>query len=937
MTSPDRLPDLFARALELDPEGRRALVAATAEEDPTLAAELARLLADAEQEPSPLDRSPWRELTEQPAAESPLPPRIGPYRVLRELGRGGMGRVYLAEQEGEGFRRRVALKVVEPRGPAGTSPELERRVRAERRILAELEHPGIARFYDAGRDAGGAWYLALEYVEGRDLLDHVRVGAFGTVEKLQLFLEVVDAVAYAHSREIVHRDLKPANILVGADGRPRLLDFGIAKLLATDPAAPVTETRAEHRALTPAYASPEQFRGDRITPASDVFSLGVVLYELIAEVRPFAPDTGSSLELERAVLGEHPRAPSDAARRHALGRDGGRGRSRTTDSGVSRRALDVVCLKALEKNPHDRYRTAAELAADLRAVLERAPVGAVDARRRRSARAALAAALVAAGVAALVVTRSIRTTAGPPAVGLAPWPSSEAVPLEELRRRFAAAPENLLAGAQLVTGLVNRGHAGEAATVIGRLRQLPGASGDPLVDYAESVVATHLDEPQRALALSTRALAGVAASGRGDRNALAVRIRIGRARSLSDLGQTEESERELEAAAEEARQTGDPEVLSLALNDLAVARLMAGDFDAGERLLEEGLVAAREAGERSRVALIQRNLGGIAVHRGRPDLAEDRYREAMGISEALGRERQAASTRSELSFAVRDQGRAKEADRLLAEAVGRLRALDNETALADALFLLARAAIDRAAPEEVVAIAAEIEAGAHASGNPSSLAQAEWARALAAACRDELETARVRFAQAHRLLADSGNLDLASEAAVELAVAELESSGLSAVALDRLPAADSGGIAAFTAEALRARLDAESGRPLEARRRLERLGEATALSPSLSRRLAYLSARAELARAERRFEPARGDLETAAAAALDAGRELDALRLALRLAALDLERGEPLLAVGGASRVADGAAARGLAALATRARDLVREASAVAARGAAND
>lgn len=277
------LEELFGRALEADAGERARLLERLASEDPEAARRLAALLRAAEADDSPLDVDPWTRLPADETDEEPMPERIGPYRVLSELGRGGMGRVYLALQEGEGFARRIAVKVV---APEGDRPEIERRFRQERRILAGLDHPGIARFVDAGRDAAGRWYLALEYVEGTDLVDFARERALSTRDRLRLFLAVLDAVAHAHSRGVVHRDLKPANVLVDAAGRPRLLDFGIAKLLDAEPAA--TRTRTAVRALTPAYASPEQVRGETVSPASDVFSLGVVLYELLAGVRPSA-------------------------------------------------------------------------------------------------------------------------------------------------------------------------------------------------------------------------------------------------------------------------------------------------------------------------------------------------------------------------------------------------------------------------------------------------------------------------------------------------------------------------------------------------------------------------------------------------------------------------------------------------------------------------
>ncbi|KAB2962836.1 MAG: serine/threonine protein kinase, partial [Thermoanaerobaculia bacterium] len=312
----ESLDELFGRALDLDAGERARLLAEVAAEDPARAERLAALLRAAAGGTSPLDSDPWASLeAEESAEEEALPDRIGPYRVLSELGRGGMGRVYLALQVGDGFERRLAVKVVVPEGDR---PDIERRFRQERGILARLDHPGIARFHDAGRDDAGRWYLALEYVEGSNLIDYARERRLATAERLRLFLAVLEATAYAHSRAIVHRDLKPSNILVGADGRPRLLDFGIAKLLDGDPSISATQTQTSFRALTPAYASPEQVRGEPVSTASDVFSLGVVLYELLSGVRPFRGDRDSRSSLERRILETDPEPPSTASRRAAV-------------------------------------------------------------------------------------------------------------------------------------------------------------------------------------------------------------------------------------------------------------------------------------------------------------------------------------------------------------------------------------------------------------------------------------------------------------------------------------------------------------------------------------------------------------------------------------------------------------------------------------------
>ena len=370
-SSADRLPELYARALELDAAGRERLFEDLAAEDPAIGAQLEALLAAGAQQDGALERSPWQLVNTGPGEgpDAPLPERVGPYPVLAEIGRGGMGRVFLARQAGEGFERQIALKVL---ATAGAGPELARRFREESRILAGLEHPGIARFYDAGRDESGTWYLALEYVEGEDLLAYAANQRLGLAERLRLFLQVLDAVEYAHRRLVVHRDLKPSNLMVDRAGRARLLDFGISRIVDPEADDGAGGPRTEVRALTPAYASPEQLRGERATTAADVYSLGIVLYELLCGRRPFAESPGSPL-VPRAD--RDPPPPSSTAAPSA-----------GIAAPVPRRALegdlDAIVLKALRSEPEQRYRSAADFAADLRRWLAAEPVAARRGGRR---------------------------------------------------------------------------------------------------------------------------------------------------------------------------------------------------------------------------------------------------------------------------------------------------------------------------------------------------------------------------------------------------------------------------------------------------------------------------------------------------------------------------------------------------------------------------
>lgn len=338
-------------------------------------------------------------------------PLVPGYRILGRLGRGGSGTVYLAEQVRPEFSRIVALKIVDRAGDADSA----RRVEDERRILAQLEHPGIARLYDAGLTPSGQPFLAMERVDGSPISEHCERRALTVEARLELFLSVLEAVDYAHRSGVVHRDLKPGNILVSADGQAKLLDFGIARVVAAE--GEEEETRTLSRAMTPAYASPEQVLGQRVTAASDIYSLGVVLYELLAGTSPYLVDGTRFATFEDAVRGQDPEPPSTAVTRSTHVPPGADARpERERRRRALRGDIDAVVLRALRKEPAARYGSVREFAHDLRQVLAGQPVEARTANRRyrwlrrlrRHRRSLAAAAVVAAalGLLALPATRA---------------------------------------------------------------------------------------------------------------------------------------------------------------------------------------------------------------------------------------------------------------------------------------------------------------------------------------------------------------------------------------------------------------------------------------------------------------------------------------------------------------------------------------------------
>jgi serine/threonine protein kinase/Tol biopolymer transport system component len=355
-----RLEALLDAAFDIPPAEREAFLRCECGDDSALIAEVLEILEGGERPGSVLDVPAQKLAAPLLPNDDLLPPpeRVGPYRVERPIGEGGMGTVYLARRDDGQFDQRVALKLV--RRGLHLDARIVRRFREERQILASLNHPGIARLLDGGLTEDGLPFFAMEVVEGLPIDRYCDARSLNVDQRLELFTRVCDAVAHAHGNQIVHRDIKPSNILVPDTGDPRLLDFGIAKLL--DSATEATElTRRSERLLTPEYASPEQIRGESVVVASDVYCLGVVLYELLTGRRPFERAQRTAYELERAVLDEDPTLPSNVVRR------GSQRRQLKGD-------LDAIVLTAMDKDPARRYASAAEFAADVRRYLDGKPV-----------------------------------------------------------------------------------------------------------------------------------------------------------------------------------------------------------------------------------------------------------------------------------------------------------------------------------------------------------------------------------------------------------------------------------------------------------------------------------------------------------------------------------------------------------------------------------
>jgi non-specific serine/threonine protein kinase/serine/threonine-protein kinase len=366
-----RLKELFFAALERPAAERGPFLEAVCAGDADLHARLSGLLEAAREGDGFLEVPP--ELPADPSDGLAAGARLGPWEIVREIGRGGMGAVYEARRAEGDFTRRTAVKVVRPEI---ATPFFVERFRKERRILAGLDHPHIARLIDAGAASDGLPYVVLEYVEGEPLLDHCAARGLGVVERLRLFRQICAAVDYAHRNLVVHRDLKPSNILVTAEGVPKLLDFGIAKLLEPETGSGPQATMTQLHLLTPEYASPEQFGGGRITTATDVYSLGVVLYELLTGRRPFYFGTSDPREIARLVGELQPPKPSvrvtrpepePASVKPPPGTPGKLARRLRGD-------LDTIVMTAMRKEPDRRYASVGALSEDVLRHLEGRPI-----------------------------------------------------------------------------------------------------------------------------------------------------------------------------------------------------------------------------------------------------------------------------------------------------------------------------------------------------------------------------------------------------------------------------------------------------------------------------------------------------------------------------------------------------------------------------------
>ena len=704
----NRIQTLFDASLERPPDEREAFLQTACGDEPDLMAEVRSLLAaDADAHPM-LDSLALDALALPPdlLPDGILPAegeRVGAYRIVRSLGRGGMGAVFLAERADGQFEQRVALKLI--RGGAA-STQIVRRFQSERQILARLHHPHIARLLDGGITAEGQPWFAMEYVDGIPLDQYCEQHDCSIVERLQIMRTVCDAVQYAHRRLIVHRDLKPSNILVTADGTVKLLDFGIAKVLSGgERPSDSALTQTGRAVMTPAYAAPEQVQHAPVTTATDVYALGVVLYELLADRRPSDLTDCSPAEIERIVGTQSPESPSTvapAARRRPLRGD-----------------LDTIVLKALRKEPERRYASAEQLSDDLRRHLDGHPVTARPAavvyrtrkflqRNRGAVGAAVAVVLLVASIVVVYTVqlaqerdRAQRETAKAEEVAtflqdiFAVSDPSESrgdtITARELLDRGAARIETELAGQPevqtqmlLVTGEVY-GSLGLYDDAEAQLNQALAARqslhGERHIQVAEVHNALGVLHEQRgryeeAAEAHRSALAIQRDAGAGGEPLLDVaRSLHSLAHAQMRLGHYDEAERQIrEALAIKRQQFGDTHLETAhSLNVLGDVLTHQRRFVEAEAIHRDVLAPRRRllGDDHLDVAVSLHNLGALLTNQERYDEAEGLYREALQVWRTLyGDDHQEiANTLSQLAVAVGQQGRYAEAESMHREAL----------------------------------------------------------------------------------------------------------------------------------------------------------------------------------------------------------------------------------------------------------------------------
>jgi non-specific serine/threonine protein kinase/serine/threonine-protein kinase len=661
-----RVTELFEQATQ-QPAAERLRWLDGVCDDAAVRAEVEAMLAAYDTDPEFLEQpTDAAGAMEEAVADALVGRRLGAYRLVRQVGRGGMGVVYEAQRDDQEFDRRAAVKVL----PVWRSASFGERFRFERRVLAGLDHPGIARLIDAGTTPDGVTYVVLEYIDGQPVTTWCQGRTIA--EQVALAERICEAVTYAHQRLVIHRDLKPANILVTAEGQPKLLDFGIAALVADDGASRGT-TRTGQHSFTPEFASPEQVRGERVTTATDVYSLGVLLYVMLTGRAPYSLSGLTPLQVIQTICDVDPPAPSAGAPPQV--------------QSLLHGDLDAVLLKALRKHPADRYGSVAEFAADLRAWRTGHPVSAAPAsmtyrarrfvsRNRKAVAAATAVvvALAAGGAATLWQARiaqlerdkaqnrfrqiqefsrsllfdvhdALRNVPGATearrllldrAVTFLDGLAADAGDDPALELELAAAYQQLAK----VQGNQFSENVGDTAGAVASLRKA--------VRYIDAL---HRDDPA-----DTRVLT------------LAVHIHFDLAAILSERVDTSAKDEQAVHAALvyelETRHGADPEtvaVVASGYSDIGRLRVDGGDIPGGGRAYERSvaLYDSLPPGEhplsvvRAHAFALKR-LGAVLLREGDFGRSEQRYRQALALDEEAARRDDRPAVRYDITFTMSD-------------------------------------------------------------------------------------------------------------------------------------------------------------------------------------------------------------------------------------------------------------------------------------------
>lgn len=691
-----QVKSLFQLVLEQPPPDRPAFLERACGADRELFSQVRELLRSDSTSEDFLEKpaiTPISKVLADAAADlqDSIPSHIGPYAIQRPLGSGGMGAVYLAVRDDQSYQRQVAIKIIRK---GMESERILQRFRRERQIIASLDHPNIARLLDGGATDDGRPYIVMEYVEGMPIDAWCDQRRLNIEQRLRLFLQVCEAIHYAHQNLIIHRDIKPGNILVRPDGTVKLLDFGIAKLMNPDLAVAATEkTATSMRLMTPQYASPEQVKGEPVTTASDVYLLGIVLYELLSGHRPYEVKGDATLEVIRAVGQSEPQCPSEAIFRvtekmlsdgrlqvtkNALLVSGSRERSAADLLKKLQGDIDSIALKSLRRNPAQRYQSAAQLAEDIRSYLSKLPVSSraesPSYRIKLFLRRNTAFALTAAAAALLLVAVTV----------VAVWQATIArqervraeTRFEEVRKMSNALLFDVQEALAPLPGTTpaRRLLVQKALEYLGNLTRETGADDTLRRELAAGYIRVghlqgnpnfaNLGDAAGATASYNKAIALLDEILKRDPgNKQAASDMAGALEALADMqtiaGDSAGAIQTLRRAVALREQSGAaPAVLSASRHNLAVALSNTGDQQEALALAQKAHEAAMGltgAGAQRQMAISHGKIGTVYVRTGDKSHAGTHYREALRLHEQLAdSDPVAARPKRDLSFALED-------------------------------------------------------------------------------------------------------------------------------------------------------------------------------------------------------------------------------------------------------------------------------------------